>query len=228
MPEKINISEKQIEIKSDKKLTKKELKFIESLISWDKNNILKQSRDELKILKELILDELNARLERWNSNYIKNLKKKTEEILDKKLKELENQEQVETQKKAENKEKENLTWEKKEEKFLFWEEVQWYDFLLDDLQYFRLRGYIVQAITLLNKKLPLLIKEYRNIVSQLEWKEKEAVKNAVSKVINNADKDQLMFTDNFDTNENIEKIIFKRLTDKEQQLVLDIKESIKS
>lgn len=228
MPEKINISEKQIEIKSDKKLTKKELKFIESLISWDKNNILKQSRDELKILKELILDELNARLERWNSNYIKNLKKKTEEILDKKLKELENQEQVETQKKAENKEKENLTWEKKEEKFLFWEEVQWYDFLLDDLQYFRLRGYIVQAITLLNKKLPLLIKEYRNIVSQLEWKEKENIINAVSKVINNADKDQFMFTNNFDTNENIEKNIFKRLTNKEQQLVLDIKESMKS
>lgn len=228
MPEKINISEKQIEIKSDKKLTKKELKFIESLISWDKNNILKQSRDELKILKELILDELNARLERWNSNYIKNLKKKTEEILDKKLKELENQEQVETQKKAENKEKENLTWEKKEEKFLFWEEVQWYDFLLDDLQYFRLRGYIVQAITLLNKKLPLLIKEYRSIVSQLEWKEKENIINAVSKVINNADKDQFMFTNNFDTNENIEKNIFKRLTNKEQQLVLDIKESMKS
>lgn len=80
----IDLSKWKITV-NDGKLTKEEIKFIENLITKDKEWILKSSKEWLKKLKEDIISELNSRLERkWTEKakrYIRWLKDKTENVL---------------------------------------------------------------------------------------------------------------------------------------------------
>lgn len=108
----VNFNWTKIELKWDNKLTKNELKVIESLVTWDREKILEQTKNDLKTLKQVIEKDLQNRLNRKENWYIKNLLKRTTELLDKKVAENETTTQPENNtdgtKTEENKEQTTL------------------------------------------------------------------------------------------------------------------------
>ena len=72
-------------IKDNKKLTVEEIRFIENLIAEEKNNINKETRSDLQKLKEDIIAELDARIDRGDKkgedmSYIRSLKAQVENL----------------------------------------------------------------------------------------------------------------------------------------------------
>lgn len=81
------IESKNVIMDWNNKLSQKELDFLNELIKWEKKEILNKSKDELKALKEEISKELENVINRRKKNkFLKVLKRKTEKILDKAIK----------------------------------------------------------------------------------------------------------------------------------------------
>jgi len=81
------IESKNVIMDWNNKLSQKELDFLNELIKWEKKEILNKSKDELKALKEEISKELENIINRRKKNkFLKVLKRKTEKILDKAIK----------------------------------------------------------------------------------------------------------------------------------------------
>ena len=81
------IESKNVIMDWNNKLSQKELDFLNELIKRKKKEILNKSKDELKALKEEISKELENIINRRKKNkFLKVLKRKTEKILDKAIK----------------------------------------------------------------------------------------------------------------------------------------------
>lgn len=103
--ENINIESKNIIMDGNNKLSQKELDFLNELVKWEKKEILNKSKNELKALKEEISKELENVINRRKKNkFLKILKRKTEKILDKAIKNHKKDPEKTTETKNENQE----------------------------------------------------------------------------------------------------------------------------
>lgn len=166
----------KIELKWDNKLTKNELKFIESLVAWDKEKILEDTKTDLNKLKEIILNELKSRYERWGNNnkYINSLIVRTEGRLNKKIEEKKNLENTTTE------EQENIIIDENIEQDIFEYFTEGIDMWMDKFE---------KIAQLTNMEFYNLLEKYRENIKKIPDEQKQAeviesVKNAILAWVN--------------------------------------------
>lgn len=166
----------KIELKWDNKLTKNELKFIESLAAWDKEKILEDTKTDLNQLKEIILNELKSRYERWGNNnkYINSLIIRTEGRLNKKIEEKKNLESTVAE------EQENIVIDENIEQDIFEYFTEGIDMWMDKFE---------KIAQLTNMEFYNLLEKYRENIKKIPDEQKQAeviesVKNAILAWVN--------------------------------------------
>lgn len=166
----------KIELKWDNKLTKNELKFIESLAAWDKEKILEDTKTDLNKLKEIILNELKSRYERWGNNnkYINSLIIRTEGRLNKKIEKKKNLESTVAEK------QENIVIDENVEQDIFEYFTEGIDMWMDKFE---------KIAQLTNMEFYNLLEKYRENIKKIPDEQKQAeviesVKNAILAWVN--------------------------------------------